>query len=713
MAGVPQTAKEIEPLLEKWLEAEFTRHPVDALAQQIAALPPDGRDFALDWIRRTATVNLQVAHMVARHVPQMLAHTDARTVEAWIMQAVDACDRDGLKAALDVLRDPQRFVRLGREHAAGAVFDDIAGILRNFVCGLAGRQLRLASDQGGHGDQGAWTDGETLYLPPVIAEMAGAADNFSLAKITVTLLWAQTRFGTFRPDITGHCSRYADPARALRLFHALETQRLEACIARELPGLAREMARLRTVGSGGTANQRWRAFAERLAAPAASADDSLQLLDVAYRETGEGPAPWAPWAGALHPDKVAERMAARVAREKLLLKVRLGELLEEREPAPRADASAPAIELQAPEVAVLELPRFELFIDGAPVPVPEDVRQLLTSIQLDLGDIPPDYLQPAGAGDYDPNLIQPTGKDPDEVWKGTYHEEGASFFPEWDYGRSHYRKNWCVMRERDVLPVADDFVAGVLRRYAGHARQLRRTFEAMRDADRRLRRQIEGDDIDFDALVESFSEHAAGQEWNDRVLSRLQRAERDIAALFLIDMSGSTQGWINEAERAALILLCEAFEALGDRYAIYGFSGMTRKKCEIFRIKRFDESYGETVRARISGIRPQDYTRMGFAIRHATDLLLAVEARTRLLITLSDGKPDDYHDNYRGKYGIEDTRRALLEATRAGVRPFCITLDKEARDYLPHLYGNARYTVVDDVARLPYKVADIYRRLTV
>jgi nitric oxide reductase NorD protein len=718
MARAPQTAEEIEPLLEHWLEAEFTRHPVEPLAIAIAALSPFEREFTLDWVRRTATVNLQVAHMVARHVPQMLVHTDTRTVEAWIMQAIDACDRDGLKAALEVLRDPQRFVRLGRERAAGAVFDDIAGILRNFVCGLAGRALRLEA-----GDA-AWTDGETLYLPPVIAEMESAADNFTLGKATVTLLWAQTRFGTFRADIVERCARFDDPARAQAAFHALETMRLEACIARELPGLAREMERLRKVATpGGRPSGRTgevaapdrlagcRDFAERLAAPDATVEDSLALLASAY---ARAELPRSPWAVELRPDKVAERTASRVAREKTLLKVRLNELLEAREQAPREEgAASPEIELQAPDVAVLELPRFELFIDGAPVPVPEDVRQLLTSIQLDLGEIPPDYLQPAGPGEYDPALIQPLAKDPDEVWQGTYHEEGATFFPEWDFGRSHYRKNWCVMREREVQPVADEFVVDVLRRYGGHARQLRRTFEAMRDSDRREKRQVEGDDIDFDALVETIAEHHAGQEWNDRVLTRLHRSERDIAALFLIDMSGSTQGWINEAERAALILLCEAFEALGDRYAIYGFSGMTRKKCEIFRIKRFDEPYDEAVKGRISGIRPQDYTRMGFAIRHATALLLEVEAKTRLMITLSDGKPDDYSDNYRGKYGIEDTRRALLEATRAGVRPFCITLDQEARDYLPHLYGNARYTVVDDVARLPYKVADIYRRLTV
>ncbi len=138
---------------------------------------------------------------------------------------------------------------------------------------------------------------------------------------------------------------------------------------------------------------------------------------------------------------------------------------------------------------------------------------------------------------------------------------------------------------------------------------------------------------------------------------------------------------------------------------------MARKRCEIYRIKAFTDPYDATVRGRISAIEPKDYTRMGFAIRHLTRVLQQVDARTRILITLSDGKPDDY-DNYRGRYGIEDTRRALIEARHAGIHPYCVTIDREGRDYLPHMYGPAAFHVIDDVAKLPLKVSDIYRRLT-
>jgi len=198
---------------------------------------------------------------------------------------------------------------------------------------------------------------------------------------------------------------------------------------------------------------------------------------------------------------------------------------------------------------------------------------------------------------------------------------------------------------------------------------------------------------------------------SDRLYLQNRRYNRSIAVMLMVDMSGSTKGWINDAERESLVLLCEALEALDDRYAIYGFSGWTRKRCEVFPIKRFTEPYNETVKQKIAGIESQDYTRMGVAIRHLTALLNGAEARTRLLITLSDGKPDD-SDDYKGEYAIEDTRMALLEARRTGVHPFCITIDQEGQEYLSHMYGPAGYTVVDAVEKLPFKVADIYRRLT-
>ena len=705
MAQQQLTAAEMEASLHVWLETEFTYFKVEQLAIQLAALTRDEQDFILDWIRRIASTHITLAWQFGRRAPALLPRMDRRLLEAWAVHSCDVFDRTGLQTALRVMEEVDSFDEVQHANdAAGALFEDIAPVLGNFVCGLSGRRLKLEE-----GDA-AWTDGERIVLPPLIAALPNLDDNFQLAKATVALLWAQTRFGSLRIDHAGVAAGYADPERALVRLYALETLRLAARISRELPGLHRQMLRLRAQLDPALPLG-WQRFEAVLASDQATLDDSLALLGAAYDE------PDCPqWSdqGCLRPDAIAAARAARLDKEKARLRIKLAELLEEHQAAQddrKSDnETPPKLEVEPrDENGRLD---FEITLDGAPLAPPDNVKQLLTSVYLDFGEIPPDYLTPAGDGEYDPNRVFDQPEDPDAVWHGTYHEKGAELYPEWDHGRQHYRKNWCVMREKNVPPVHDSFYRDTLDKYAGVVKQLRRKFEALRDENRLDKRQPQGDEIDLDALIEALADARDGREMSDRLFVRLHRAERNIAVAFLVDMSGSTKGWINEAEREALILLCEALELLGDRYAIYGFSGTTRKRCELFRIKTFDERYGDEVQARISGIRPQEYTRMGFALRHMTKLLNRVEARTRVLVTLSDGRPDDYFDVYRGQYGIEDTRMALLEAARTGIHPFCITLDRDARDYLPHMYGAARYIILDDVRQLPVKVTDIYRRIT-
>ena len=701
----PLTAAEMEASLHVWLETEFTYFKVEQLAAELGALARDDQDFILGWVRRIASTHITLAWQFGRRAPALLPRMERRLLDAWAVHTCDVFDRTGLQNALRVMEQVDSFdADQHRNDAAGALFDDIAPILGNFVCGLSGRRLRIEE-----GDA-AWTDGERIVLPPMIAALPNLDDNFQLAKIIVALLWAQTRYGTLRADLAGIAAKYADPDRALARLHALETLRLSARIAQELPGLHRQMLRLRAQLDPALPPG-WHRFETMLATDQSTLEDSLALLGAAYEE-----ADCPQWSdqGCLRPEAIAAARAARLDKEKARLRIKLAELLEEhtaaqRDPQPVPE-TPPALDVEPrDENGRLD---FEITLDGAPLAPPDDVKQLLTSIYLDFGEIPPEYLTPAGDGEYDPNLVFDQPEDPDAVWHGTYHEKGAELYPEWDHGRQHYRKNWCVMREKTVPPAYDDFYRDTLDKHAGVVKHLRRKFEALRDENRLDKRQTQGDEIDLDALIEALADAKDGREMSDRLFVRLHRAERNIAVAFLVDMSGSTKGWINEAEREALILLCEALELLGDRYAIYGFSGTTRKRCELFRIKTFDERYDGEVKARISGIRPQEYTRMGFALRHMTKLLNQVEAKTRVLVTLSDGRPDDYFDVYRGQYGVEDTRMALLEAARTGIHPFCITLDRDARDYLPHMYGAARYIILDDVRQLPVKVTDIYRRIT-
>jgi nitric oxide reductase NorD protein len=681
-AEPPLGARALEQRLEELVGAVLSsRRTAAGLARGLAGQSRALQDFVLRWAAVTARSSPELAYQFARLAPRAVGALGYPGAERWLLAAIDVYDREGLYRGSAELRDLDGFVGRAREGAWGVAFDDAAGVLGTFVAGLSGRRLGLAPDES------TWTDTATLYLPARITRFASRAENFRVYKASAALLWAQARFGSFALPP----AHYPRSPRELALLNLLETLRLGGVIERSLPGLYRDLQALSQPPLG----PEFAAAEARLRAPGASAADSLAALR-ALPPSAEAP-DW-PHLGRLDPERARAVRDERVARDKQDLRAALQRWHEEM----GADAPPPRLDPQQLEAAQLEA--------GAAAGLPEDVKRLAESLLQDLGELPEDCLVPAGREDARaaPGRRAPAQEESDDGEQ----EDGGIRYDEWDHRRSQYRKHWCVLRERDLRPGDPAFVEAVLERYRPQLRQLRRAFEALRGEDKRLRGEPYGDEVDLDALVRGRAELAAGGELGERLFVRRARRERDMVALFMVDMSGSTKGWVNDCEREALVLLCEALEVLGDRYAIYGFSGLTRKRCEVYRIKRFDEPYDAAVRERIAGIQPLDYTRMGAAIRHLSGILAREPARTRLLLTLSDGKPDDFSDAYRGEYGIEDTRQALLEAKRSGIHPFCITIDREASDYLPHMYGAVNYAVVGDVARLPVKLADFYRKLT-
>ena len=705
MAVRPLSMRQIREKLDSYLEVEFSYRNTENLSGVLAEQAAETQVFILDWVQRIASTNIEVAYQFAEHSMRALDLMDEHMIEAWVLQAMDIYDRSGLHAAVKAIKEIDLFVRQGRERASGCVFEEQIGVLLPFVYGLSGRKLKLVQSEE------MYTDTEAIFLPAVMAHLPDKRDNFLLYKAAVVHHWAQSRFGTFHIDLHTFLEQHARPRKALRCFHALEIVRLGACIRRELPGLYREMQTLNRKLQKNPVPPGWQELTIRLHDQHATVRDSLALIDPALELQLPDVSLY---QGQLKPAAVAEVMSKRLLREKATLRVALKMLADEMNDGKSEDE--PLVErfeaAKEPDPSVPEGFTIEIQVNGKSAQIPDGVKSTITSIMQDLGDVPNDYLVPAGPGEYDLSEYEEKTLKPEDVWSGTYHEEGAFLYKEWDYRRKHYRKDWCVLREMSVKPEYDGFVDDVLDKYRRLIINLRKTFEAMRDEDRLLKRQVYGDGVDIDAFVEAWADVHTGLEMTDRLFTRMHRDERNIAVMFMVDMSGSTQGWVNQAEREALVLLAESLEALGDRYAIYGFTGMSRKRCEVFPVKEFGAPYDEEVKARISGIRAGDYTRMGAAIRHLSQRLVEVEARTKLLITLSDGKPDDYLGDYRGEYGIEDTRQALFEARRDGIHAFCITIDEEGQEYLPHMYGAANYTVISDVEKLPLKVSDIYKKIT-
>jgi nitric oxide reductase NorD protein len=345
-------------------------------------------------------------------------------------------------------------------------------------------------------------------------------------------------------------------------------------------------------------------------------------------------------------------------------------------------------------------------IEEAPAPVPGQAADSRSDDASGAADIP----EQAGLAEVP--LVEGERED-DDLGEQVFH------YDEWDHKIEDYRPAWCTLREERATRTQEGFVAATFHEFGGIVSQIRRNFQLMRpERLRKMRYQIEGDDLDTDGLVEYVVDRRARIAPTGRVYIKRDKKDRDVTTAFLVDMSSSTDRKIDgrkriiDIEKEALLLMCEALEAIRDEYAIYGFSGSGRDDCQFYVVKELGDRYDDRVKARIGGIYGRQKTRMGPALRHATRRLMGVDSNIKLLILLTDGKPydsDTYQDN---TYAQEDTKMALREARREKIHLFCVTVDREAADYLPHMYSDANFVIIDDVRTLPQKLPQLYRRLT-
>lgn len=335
----------------------------------------------------------------------------------------------------------------------------------------------------------------------------------------------------------------------------------------------------------------------------------------------------------------------------------------------------------------------------------------------------------------DPNAEgEPDKITSDESWlQGDSPEQGleegevAFNYDEWDRELTDHRLGWCRVIEKQVKRGDRKFVELTRDRHKGVISSIRHQFQLMKPEElTRVFNELDGEEFDLNAVIDYVIDRRADGHQSERLYTKRLRRRRDVAVSFLLDQSSSTARTIGrhplqpythpgrriiEIEKEGLVLMSEALEAVGDVYSINGFTSEGRRNVKFYVVKDFDEKYSDEVKQRIGGITYQNNTRLGAAIRHATARLTKQDARTRLLIVLSDGRPYD-HDYGDARYAREDTREALRQAKSQGITPFCITIDRESEAELRDLYGEIGYTIIDDVQSLPERLPGIYRRLT-
>ena len=340
---------------------------------------------------------------------------------------------------------------------------------------------------------------------------------------------------------------------------------------------------------------------------------------------------------------------------------------------------------------------------------------------------------------------------------GTSQSDARSFrYDEWDYLNRTYLRAWCRVFEQSLEDDSEEDITPLKTVIRTYKNTVQRQLEQIRPTGlERIRRVQDGDELDLNAVIEARQDIRAGQSPNERVYSRKERVQRDVSAIFLVDLSASTDdpiqppepkdwsnyeeddadtraGWyasfddieeesdepgrkIIDLEREAMVVMAAALEALGDSYGIYGFSGYSKDNVELFIAKEPDDAFSNATLKNIASMSPKGSTRMGPAIRHASQKLMNTGSAMKVLMVISDGFPQDCdYGPVRGNhdYGVEDTARALQESQQKGIETFCMTVDKSGQDYLKRMCPDERYMIIEEMEDLPNQLTKVYTALT-
>ena len=388
----------------------------------------------------------------------------------------------------------------------------------------------------------------------------------------------------------------------------------------------------------------------------------------------------------------------------------------------------------------------ELELDAEQGDISDAMTTFAQNIMKEAGAPPPNSQPGQGYG--------PLLHDDEQGGELETREPQTFLYDEWDFRANDYKPRWCIVKEKTVEEGDINFYQDALRNYQSLSNHIRRQFELiMPESMRKTYRLIDGEDLDLNATLEAWVDLKMNIPPDDKIYWHRNRNRRDVAVVFLLDMSASTAEAIDEGrqavddrdapddpveymvwlrrrreglvrrnykriidlEKESTALLVQALESIGDTYGIYGFSGYGRENVEFYVIKDINENFGDKVKRRIDKITPLHATRMGAAIRHAITKLENQDAHTKIMFLVSDGRPQDRGYSREGvekEYAVHDTHMALVEARQKSITPFCLTVDKAGHDYLKSMCGDMGYEVLGEIWSLPERLPMLYRELT-
>ncbi len=290
-------------------------------------------------------------------------------------------------------------------------------------------------------------------------------------------------------------------------------------------------------------------------------------------------------------------------------------------------------------------------------------------------------------------------------------------YPEWDRAHGIERPEWTTVREIHARPGDPRLVEETLDRADVLRNRIRRLVRGVRVGRAiRLKRQLDGHDLDVDAVLDAGIALRSRQEPDPRVFRATTSKHRDLVVLLLIDISESTRdrlasgASILDVERLAVAVLAEAMSALGDPFSMLAFASNGRDDVEMTTVKAFNEPYDRACVGRLAALSPGLSTRLGTALRHAGELISHARSFRKLVIVLTDGEPSDI-DVADPLDLVEDARRAAVGLRARGIDGFGVVLGSNAMNSAVRIFGRGNTMLVPRVEDLPARLSEVYFRL--
>lgn len=707
-----------------------------------------------------------------RTLPRVFEETGERGTVEWLTKGLNVAQDNTTAGVAFFSLESRTSIRVMRQASQGVDLEEVQELLRKYIHMLSGTTVGIRPyDNFSYPppleQYPAYCD--ELPLPTRVDLFPTYEDNFRLFRVLAVQQAGRREFGTYdfsfatlwpslppalrqllgeevepTDGLADYFTRFPHPDIVETLFMLFETRRINTHIAAAYHGLRDDLQ-----------------WAETLVLPSVLPEFLVDIVGNLVKNAHPARTAYdsALAAGEVYLRLLSLVAAARQARDpasfgSIVFDKVTGDALID----PEMDDSPPPPE--APDLPPLELDPETDDREGGGALSPEELKALLDAgVELQIRQGKQEKFSPQGLYISDLAGKLPSSGEKEEIapedglvvasgHRRRERDEALTFFyDEWDYQIEDYRSRWCRLREIVLAGDAGEYFAKTLNEYSALTPAVKHEFQRIRPEQYRIVRGLEdGEEFDLNAVVTAATDLRARVPPSPKLYTTKRQTERDVAVLFLLDMSASTDepivpivrqyadedqdDWMSmwkkrpttpqpasrriiDVTKEALVLMAEALEEIGDAYAIYGFSGQGRDNVEFYHVKSFSEVLSPTVKGRIGAIAPKRSTRMGAALRHSLDKLKDVACRVKLLVLLSDGFPQDmdYGSDRRSiTYGIRDTMMALREADRAGVLTFCLTVDKAGHDYLREMCESSRYLVLEDVASLPTELPKVYQR---